>query len=70
MTGLSREAARLRECRVVFERALADGISVAAARERITYERCAEIEARLEDRRAGRVQSRTSERPEQWWQRL
>lgn len=45
------EAERLREHRLIFERAIADGVSMKEARARILQDRWAQIEARLAARR-------------------
>jgi hypothetical protein len=47
------EAERLRECRMIFERALADGVGMAEARQRIAADRWKASERRLAERRCG-----------------
>lgn len=73
------EAERLREHRLIFERAIAEGVSMKEARARILHDRWAQIEARLAARRGSRVLCGTpapafvaaddSDDRLMWWQR-
>ena len=65
------EAERLHQCRIVFERAVADRCSMMEARARVVRERWAEADRRLAARRCGTVMPppAAGAQPELWWQR-
>lgn len=69
MAGRMSEAERLHRCKVVFERSLADGISMAEADKRISLERIAERHRRIEALRRSPIVPRAAhERTPLWWQ--
>lgn len=65
-----REVARLRACRLAFERALRDGVTVEEGRRRNAREAWAATDARLKRLRCGTVDTEDGgEQPLAWWQR-
>lgn len=46
MAGVTSEAERLRQCRLLFERAMREGVSVAAARDLVARERWEKVTGR------------------------
>ncbi|CAN5453906.1 hypothetical protein BH09PSE4_BH09PSE4_13860 [soil metagenome] len=64
------QAQQLAEKRRLFELAMANDVTMEAARALLVRERWAESERRLAIKRGRVAGSHRSERPEQWWQRL
>ena len=69
MSAAEPEADRLRRCRAVFERALADGVDMAEAKRRLRADRWAEANARLAAKRCGTVAGEEGGRELAWFQR-
>jgi hypothetical protein len=68
-SGGTSEADRLRLARLVFERSQRDRISMADARDALARERWAESDRRLAARCGTQAPARTTDLPQQWWQR-
>lgn len=72
MTAPRSEAERIRQCRETFAFAVANGLTMAAARDELVRRRWAEADRRLRDRMCGTSladQPVDDERQLQWWQR-